>query len=186
VLSDCKSGKDERAVFWLEMMGMFVHIEYYALRDEFNKYLGTLEVVKDITDLRKTVAKVATLQQAAAIGNLTVTEIVNTLRSAVGQQLYDDETSGNEINLSEPDWFEPAKVTVSFDASPIIDNGQNPMQEVFNHLEKLEHGKLFMLTTPFVPAPIIELISKKGYAHYCLKSEQGECRTYFTSTKKNG
>jgi len=136
--------------------------------------------------LRKTIAKVATLQQAASIGNLTVTEIVNTLRSAVGQQLYDDETSGNEINLSEPDWFEPAKVTVSFDASPIIDNGQNPMQEVFNHLEKLEHGKLFMLTTPFVPAPIIELISKKGYAHYCLKSEQGECRTYFTSTKKNG
>jgi len=53
VLSDFKSGKEERAVFWLEMMGMFVHIEYYALRDEFNKYLGTLEVVQDITDLRK-------------------------------------------------------------------------------------------------------------------------------------
>jgi DUF438 domain-containing protein len=53
VLSDFKSGKEERAVFWLEMMGMFVHIEYYALRDEFNKYLGTLEVVQDITDLKK-------------------------------------------------------------------------------------------------------------------------------------
>ena len=35
------------------MKGMFVHIEYHALRDEFNKYLGTLEVVQDITDLRK-------------------------------------------------------------------------------------------------------------------------------------
>jgi len=53
VISDFKSGKEDRAVFWLEMKGLFVHIEYYALRDEFNKYLGTLEVVQDITDLRK-------------------------------------------------------------------------------------------------------------------------------------
>jgi len=53
VISDFKSGKEERASFWLEMKGMFVHIEYHALRDEFNKYLGTLEVVQDITDLRK-------------------------------------------------------------------------------------------------------------------------------------
>jgi DUF438 domain-containing protein len=53
VISDFKSGKEDRAVFWLEMKGMFVHIEYYALRDEFNKYLGTLEVVQEITELRK-------------------------------------------------------------------------------------------------------------------------------------
>jgi len=53
VISDFKSGKEERAVFWLEMKGTFVYIEYYALRDEFNKYLGTLEVVQDITELRK-------------------------------------------------------------------------------------------------------------------------------------
>ena len=53
VISDFKSGKEERAVFWLEMKGKFVHIEYYALRDEFNKYLGTLEVVQDITELKK-------------------------------------------------------------------------------------------------------------------------------------
>ncbi len=53
VISDFKSGKEERASFWLEIKGLFVHIEYHALRDEFNKYLGTLEVVQDITELRK-------------------------------------------------------------------------------------------------------------------------------------
>ena len=53
ILSDFKSGKQEKATFWLEMKGIFVYIEYYALRDEHNKYLGTLEVVQDITDLRK-------------------------------------------------------------------------------------------------------------------------------------
>jgi len=53
ILSDFKSGKQEKATFWLEMKGIFVYIEYYALRDEHKKYLGTLEVVQDITDLRK-------------------------------------------------------------------------------------------------------------------------------------
>lgn len=53
ILSDFKSGKQDKAAFWLEMKGMFVYIEYYALRDDTDKYLGTMEVVQDITELRK-------------------------------------------------------------------------------------------------------------------------------------
>jgi DUF438 domain-containing protein len=53
IVSDFKSGKHDKAAFWLEMKGIFVYIEYYALRDEHNKYLGVLEVVQDITELRK-------------------------------------------------------------------------------------------------------------------------------------
>jgi DUF438 domain-containing protein len=53
ILSDFKSGKQDKAAFWLEMKGVFVFIEYYALRDDNNKYLGTLEVVQDITEIRK-------------------------------------------------------------------------------------------------------------------------------------
>jgi len=53
ILSDFKTGKEDQSSFWLEMKGIFVHIDYYALRDEDDKYLGTLEVVQDITELRK-------------------------------------------------------------------------------------------------------------------------------------
>jgi len=130
--------------------------------------------------LRKTVGKVATLQQAASLGNIPVTEIVNTLRVEVGQQLFEGEDHGDKINYEKPAWFIPEKVAVTFDASPLIDSGQNPMQEVFAHLEKTGRGEIFLLITPFVPAPIIELISKKGYSHYCLKPEQGSCSSYFT------
>lgn len=129
--------------------------------------------------LRKTVAKVATLQQVASLGNIPVTLVINRLRAEVGQQLFEGDTSGEDINFEDPAWFSTDKVAVSFDASPLIDSGQNPMQEVFSHLEKTGKGEIFMLTTPFVPAPIIELISKKGYSHYCQKSDQGQCTTYF-------
>jgi DUF438 domain-containing protein len=53
ILSDFKSGKEDQATFWLEMKGVFVHIEYYALKSNDNEYLGTLEVVQDITEIRK-------------------------------------------------------------------------------------------------------------------------------------
>ena len=129
--------------------------------------------------LRKTVAKVATLQQAASLGNIPVTEVINTLRSELGQQLFEGEISGDDINYEKPGWFDPGKVSVTFDASPLIDSGQNPMQEVFGHLELTNAGEIFLLTTPFVPSPIIELISKRGYVHYCIASNEGQCSTYF-------
>ena len=143
-----------------------------ALSPAFNKLKNPV--------LRKTVAKVATLQQAASLGNIPVTEIINTLRSEVGQQLFEGKTSNDDINYEKPGWFDPGMVSVSFNASPLINSGQNPMQEVLAHLEKTGRGEIFLLTTPFVPAPIIELISKKGYSHYCNSSKQEQCTTYFT------
>ena len=53
ILEDFKSGKADRAPFWINMKGRFVHIEYFAVRDREGRYLGTLEVTKDITELRK-------------------------------------------------------------------------------------------------------------------------------------
>ena len=129
--------------------------------------------------LRKTVGKVATLQQAAALGNIPVTEIINTLRAEVGQELFNESHIQGEINFQEPEWFKEEKVSVRFDATPLIDAGQNPMQEIFRHLEMTGPGEIFMLSTPFVPAPIIELIHKKGYAHYCHQSEQELWSSYF-------
>lgn len=129
--------------------------------------------------LRKTIGKVATLQQAAAVGNVPVTEIVNTLRTEIGQELFNEGTTQGALNFKEPDWFRADKVKIKFDATVLINGGQNPMQDIFRHLEQVEPGGIFQLSTPFVPAPIIELIQKKGYLHYCLRSKQDECFTFF-------
>lgn len=52
ILEDFKSGKQDRAPFWINMRGKFIHIEYFALRNEKGEYLGTLEVSQDLTDYR--------------------------------------------------------------------------------------------------------------------------------------
>ena len=129
--------------------------------------------------LRRTVGKVATLQQAAALGNVSISEIINILRQEVGQTMFEETGIQAEINETEPDWFKPEKVNIRFDATPLINAGQNPMQDVLKNLDKTSQDDIFLLITPFIPAPIIELISKKGYAHYCLNVDHEIFHTFF-------
>jgi len=52
ILEDFKSGKASHAPFWIQMKGKFIHIEYFALRNEKGEYLGTLEVSQELSKLR--------------------------------------------------------------------------------------------------------------------------------------
>jgi len=53
LLSDFKSGKKDSAEFWIDLKGRKVYIRYFAVRDKTGRYLGTLEVTQDITDIKK-------------------------------------------------------------------------------------------------------------------------------------
>jgi DUF438 domain-containing protein len=52
ILADFKAGRQSVAEFWIQMQGKFVHIRYFAMRDEAGSYLGCLEVTQDLTRLR--------------------------------------------------------------------------------------------------------------------------------------
>jgi DUF438 domain-containing protein len=52
ILSDFREGRQNVAEFWLNFMGRFVHVRYFAVRGHEDKYLGTLEVTQDLTKLR--------------------------------------------------------------------------------------------------------------------------------------
>ncbi len=55
ILRDFKSGKENKAVFWMSsfMKTRFIYIEYSAVRSREGEYLGVVEVTQDITQLRK-------------------------------------------------------------------------------------------------------------------------------------
>ncbi len=59
IISEMKQGKRDTAQFWIDLpIGdngekNKVLIEYYALRDKSSKYLGCLEVTKNIHDIQK-------------------------------------------------------------------------------------------------------------------------------------
>ena len=53
IIEDFKSGKESRAPFWINMGGKMIYIEYFALRNEKNEYIGTLEVSHDVNVYRE-------------------------------------------------------------------------------------------------------------------------------------
>ncbi|NLG82425.1 MAG: DUF438 domain-containing protein [Bacilli bacterium] len=53
ILEDFKSGKKDHEDFWIKMQDMFVLIRYFAVRDENNNYVGTLEVTQNIKPIQE-------------------------------------------------------------------------------------------------------------------------------------
>lgn len=52
IVEDFRSGASDEAEFWIQMGEKFIHISYYAMRDENGVYRGTLEVSQDATHVR--------------------------------------------------------------------------------------------------------------------------------------
>lgn len=53
IVESFKSGKKNVAEFWIDMADRKIHIRFFAVRDAAGKYLGTMEVVQDVTDIQK-------------------------------------------------------------------------------------------------------------------------------------
>ena len=53
ILETFKNGKKDVAEFWIIMNNRLIHIRYFAVRDKNGKYLGTMEVTQDLTDIKK-------------------------------------------------------------------------------------------------------------------------------------
>jgi PAS domain S-box-containing protein len=53
IIESFRLGKKDRADFWIQMKGMFILIQYYAIRNEEGEYKGVLEVSQDVTDIRR-------------------------------------------------------------------------------------------------------------------------------------
>jgi PAS domain S-box-containing protein len=53
IVESFKSGKKNVAEFWITMNGRFLLIRFFPVRDSNGKYLGAIEVVQDLTELKK-------------------------------------------------------------------------------------------------------------------------------------
>ena len=52
IIADFKAGTRDVAEFWIQMGGAFVHIRYFALRDETGAYKGVIEVSQNVAGIR--------------------------------------------------------------------------------------------------------------------------------------
>jgi len=127
--------------------------------------------------LRRTVARITTLQQAAAIGGVKVEDLINHLRKAVGQDTF----SGAEAatyNTQQPAWYSAERVVAGLDARPMLAAGEQPVNQVIADLNALHPGDIYWLVAPFMPAPLVDKATSLGASHW-VTQQDGLYTIYF-------
>ena len=128
--------------------------------------------------LRKTVAKVATLRQIARIGDVQLATLINTLRQATGFKEEWSESGIAGATESAPNWMQNATVAKSLDARPVIAGGGHPLEQVLRELKELPAGSVYLLITPFLPAPLLDLVKRQGHQVWSRKNDEGLHENY--------
>ncbi len=132
--------------------------------------------------LRRTVAKLTSLRQAAQVGGVSLGELIGRLRAAVGDA---EEWSGDERVSTHPDerpeWLDAGTVIETFNAITLIESGGQPLPTVMAALKRLDPGQLYAIITPFMPAPMIDKAREAGYQTWTEQTGETEFRTTFRS-----
>ena len=133
--------------------------------------------------LRRSVAKVASLRQAAAVARIPASELVKRLREAVGQPpvaLRNDDASASYFG-ERPHWYDPDLVVDFLDERALPDDGPMPLVPLLKRANGLTKGEILEFRTAFLPAPGIDAMARKGFAAWTEQTSPGEFRTYFTN-----
>jgi len=130
--------------------------------------------------LRKTIAKVTTIGQAASVGGLKVEELVNTLRKEAGQSglswMEDDQHA--DYITQEPGWFSKKRVVQTIDVRDMLQKGEQPVYEVLSSVKKLKNKEILEVIAPFLPAPLIDKAIGLGYLYWINEVSEEEFHVY--------
>lgn len=136
--------------------------------------------------VRRTVAKVASLEQAAKIGGISLQAMIVRLREATGQgsaslpvlqarhEAVDEDASG----------LTTAHVVEEIDADAMLERGIHPIGKIREAVGALGPGEVVVLRSSFRPQPLIETLRRSGAAVH--SSMQGATHlTYFGAGRKD-
>ncbi len=134
--------------------------------------------------LRRTVAKVATLEKASQMSGIPVRRLVATLREAVGlpgePQAADlgPDLEPAIVDAVAPAWYEEAMVRVTIDADDLLAKGEVPLPRINRAVTELSAGALLCVKSAFRPAPLLEALHKAGHQTYVTKAASDTFHTY--------
>jgi hypothetical protein len=130
--------------------------------------------------LRKTVARVTTLKQAAVVGSVSLSKMINTLRKEAG--LDNSEISEDPFDSirEKPEWINQNHIVMEYDTRRDLENGIQPAGKVTKDILRLKEGENYLLITPFIPAPLIKIMEDKGFEVFTEKVDEEYFANYIT------
>jgi len=128
--------------------------------------------------LRRTVAKLATVEQAARIAGLPTAELVRFLRELTGEA---GATAGGDAPApaeeARPSWAEGDPRT-TLDAEALLAGGEHPLASTRRALAQLVPGEALVLLSGFRPEPLLDQMKQEGMSCWCGTKEGGGFETW--------
>jgi len=155
-----------------ELIGAYPQLEGVLI-----DYVPAFEKLRNPV-LRKTVARITTLQQAATLGGVNVEDLINHLRKEVGQDHFSGAVAAS-YTTEQPGWFSEARVVAGLDATGMLAAGEQPVNQVIADLNALGGGDIYKLVAPFMPAPLVDKASSLGISHWVQRQGDQEFVVYF-------
>ncbi|RRS30540.1 MAG: hypothetical protein P794_06180 [Epsilonproteobacteria bacterium (ex Lamellibrachia satsuma)] len=157
------------------------------IADLLNDYEGMKDILIKINPkfkklnnpvLRRTLAKIAGVKQAAIVGGMDPVDLLNQLREAVGQVPVDIMTPKGEVEAEEaPEWIlKEAKQTLN--ANEILDQERNPLAELHKALKAIDEGEVITIEADFQPEPLMDEMLKAGHEVFAREVAEDHFITY--------
>ncbi|NPA27525.1 MAG: DUF1858 domain-containing protein, partial [Epsilonproteobacteria bacterium] len=138
--------------------------EYPFLEDELIRINPKFKKLKNPV-LKRTIARIASIKQAAIVGGMDEIELLNKIRKAVGLEEIKESSEQKEQSQEIPTWI-TAEPKVIIDANELLEKEQSPLAEVNRALKEINEGEIILVKSDFKPQPLIDEFLQKGFEVY--------------------
>lgn len=118
--------------------------------------------------LRRVQARLVTVEQAAQIAGINVSDMTARLNQAAGIEppatIQGDATTESP-SQAEPEWVQTAHVGVDLDVRPLHERGEEPFGAIMEAVRKVGPGEILRLRNSFDPVPLYEVLRMRGFEH---------------------
>lgn len=128
--------------------------------------------------LRKLLASMVTVEQAAKIGGVPSSVILNKL-AEIGFTIMENPMQENSEDSNTFSFQVNRNKLFTLDVRPYIQKEEDPFAIIMKGIKQLPSDYTFLLINSFEPVPLISLLKKKGYEAYVKKINNELYETYF-------
>jgi uncharacterized protein (DUF2249 family) len=158
--------------------------KYPGLIDVLVNYNPHFKLLKNPI-LRRTVAKLATVEKAAQVAGVSLRGLLKVLNSAAGYELTHEELRSIPETKRGPDRMPDVvknampEDIVTLDVRPMLRSGEEPFGKIMETVKNLKEDQIFFLEVLFEPGPLYDVMEKKGFCSYTEKVDEEHFRVYF-------
>ncbi len=119
--------------------------------------------------LRKTLAPRVTIEQAAKIAGVNLSELLQKLNLKIGANMSILQPKAT-LSASSPQESRPPILNnlqpVELDVRPILQGGVDPLKTILKTVEQLAANEYLHLINSFEPIPLYAVLGKRGFDHF--------------------